>query len=215
VNCETTRYLIQDYLDRRLVQLDRHEFLRHVDECAACERELVSYRDVYTFLGSMEQIDTPRGFQNTIVSQLKSEGKIYEKKVSPARRWAGRFLALPGVAKYPLAATLVIAALYLPLKLAMALAGGATVKATVFLTDAFIAVRDTLGEATVFTRIWDVLTGYARVLQTILGACLSVLPSASESPALFGVVVAVALSTILLIVRFVRKRSSNNASVRS
>jgi hypothetical protein len=103
----------------------------------------------------------------------------------------------------------------LPLKLVMALAGGATVKATVFLTDAFMAVRDTLGEATVFTRIWDTLTGYARVLQTILGAFLSVLPSASESPALFGIAVAVALSSVLLIVRFVRKRSSNNASVRS
>ncbi len=188
MNCETTRTLIQDYLDRRLVQLDRHEFLRHVDECAACERELVSYRDVYTFLGSMEAVEAPRGFQNAIISQLKSEGRIYEKKVSLVRRWVGGFLALPGIAKYPLAATLVIAALYLPLKLILGLAGGATVRATVLMTDALVALRDTIGEATVLTRVWDSVTGYARVLQMILGACMSVLPSPAEAPAVFAVV---------------------------
>ena len=215
MNCETTRTLIQDYLDRRLVQLDRHEFLRHVDECAACERELVSYRDVYTFLGSMEAVEAPRGFQNAIISQLKSEGRIYEKKVSLARRWVGGFLALPGIAKYPLAATLVIAALYLPLKLILGLAGGATVRATVLMTDALVALRDTIGEATVLTRVWDSVTGYARVLQMILGACMSVLPSPAETPAVFAVVTVFALSSILLIVRFIRKRSSHNASLRS
>ena len=215
MNCETTRTLIQDYLDRRLVQLDRHEFLRHVDECAACERELVSYRDVYTFLGAMEAVEAPRGFQNAIISQLKSEGRIYEKKVSLARRWVGGFLALPGIAKYPLAATLVIAALYLPLKLILGLAGGATVRATVLMTDALVALRDTIGEATVLTRVWDSVTGYARVSQMILGACMSVLPSPAEAPAVFAVVTVFALSSILLIVRFIRKRSSHNASLRS
>jgi len=215
VNCETTKTLIQDYLDRRLVQLDRHEFLRHIDECAACERELVSYRDVYTFLGSMESVEPPRGFQNTIISQLKSEGRIYEKKVSLARRWVGGFLALPGIAKYPLAATLVIAALYLPLKLILAMAGGATVRTTVFMTEALVSLRDAMGDATVLTRVWDTLTGYARVLQTILSACMSVLPSPAEAPAVFAVVTAFALSSILLIVRFIRKRSAHNASLRS
>jgi predicted anti-sigma-YlaC factor YlaD len=215
LNCETTKTLIQDYLDRRLVQLDRHEFLRHIDECAACERELVSYRDVYTFLGTMESVAPPRGFQNTIISQLKSEGRIYEKKVSFARRWVGGFLALPGIAKYPLAATIVIAALYLPLKSILALAGGVAVRTTVFMTEALVRVRDALGDATVLTRVWDTLTDYARVLQTILGACMSVLPSPAEAPALFAVVTVFALSSILLIVRFIRKRSAHNASLRS
>lgn len=215
MNCETTRSLIQDYLDRRLVQLDRHEFLRHIDECAACERELVSFRDVYTFLGAMEPMETPRGFQNAVVSQLKSEGRIYEKKASFFRRRAAAFVALPGVAKYPLAAVLVIAALYLPLKLVLGLAGGAAVKTTVLATEALVALRETIGDATVLARLWETLTDYARVLETIVGACLSALPSASESPVVFAVSTAVVLSSVLLVVRFVRKRSSHNASVRS
>ena len=101
-------------------------------------------------------------------------------------RWIGGFLALPGLAKYPLAATLVIAAIYFPLKLVLGLAGGATVKITVLMTNALVALHDTVGDATVLTRVWDTLAGYARLVQTIVGACISVLPSASESPAVFA-----------------------------
>jgi hypothetical protein len=203
--------MIQDYLERRLVQLDRHEFLRHIDECAACERELVNYRDVFTFLGGMEPFESPRGFQNAIISQLKSEGQIHEPRVSPARRWADKVLALPGVAKYPLAAVLVIAALYLPLKLVIGSAGEAVGKATVLVTDFLVTMSGRLGEVSVLSRTWDALCGYGRALQTILSAFVSLVSSSGEGLMMLGGGAVVALTAILLISRFLRKRSSDNA----
>jgi hypothetical protein len=211
VNCETTRSIIQDYLERRLVQLDRNEFLRHIDECAACERELVNFRDVFTFLGGMDSVAPPHGFQNTVISQLKSEGFVYQPKVKPIRRWAAGFLGLPGVAKYPLAAVVVIAALYLPLRLAFGLAGGVAGKATVIATNLLVSIRDTLGEASFLAQLWGVLDGYARAFKTVFSACLSLLSSSGDGLWLLGGGAVIALSAILVITRFVKKRSSQNA----
>jgi hypothetical protein len=210
VNCETVKKLSQDYLERRLAQLDRNEFLRHINECASCERELVNYRDVFTFLGGMKAQAPPRGFQNAIISQLKSEGIVHEPKVAPIRRWAHRFVALPGVAKYPLAAVVVVAALYFPLKLAYSLAGGAAGKATVLVTNWILSARDTLGDVSFLTGLWDALGGYARALETVLSAVTTLL-SSSGGLLIMGAGAVVALTAILLITRFVRKRSSHNA----
>lgn len=211
MNCETTRSIIQDYLDRRLVQLDRSEFLRHIDECAACERELVASRDVFTYLNKMDPFEVPRGFQSNIISQLKSEGHVHEPKIAPVRRWVAGFLALPGVAKYPLAAVAVIAALYLPLKLVLALAGGAAGKATMLATDAMVSARDALAGASFLTGIWDVLSSYGRALQTLFNAFLTVLNAAGGSLWFVGVGALVALLAVVLVTRFVKKRSSHNA----
>jgi hypothetical protein len=210
VTCDTVRKLSQDYLERRLPQLDRNEFLRHINECSSCERELVNYRDVFTFLGAMEPVETPRGFQNTIISQLKSEGIIHQPEVSRVRRWANVFLALPGALKYPLAATFVIAALYLPLKVAFSLAGGTAGKAIVIAANWLVSAGDTLGEVSFLTRLWDVLNGYARALGTVVNA-LATLLSSSGGLWVLGVGAIVTLSAILLISRVVRKRSSSNA----
>jgi hypothetical protein len=211
VNCETVKKLNQDYLERRLAQLDRNEFLRHINECASCERELVNYRDVFTFLGAMKPVETPRGFQNAIISQLKSEGIVHQPKMRPAKRWAQGFLALPGVAKYPLAAAIVFAALYLPLKVAFSLAGGAAGKATVLFTDWLLSALSALGEASFLTQMWDTLEGYGRALSTVLGAVSTLVLSSTGGLWVAGVGAAVALSAILLITRLVRKRSSHNA----
>jgi hypothetical protein len=210
VNCETVRKLSQDYLERRLPQLDRNEFLRHVNECGPCERELVNYRDVFTFLGAMEPVEAPRGFQNTIISQLKSEGIIHQPEISAVRRWVNAFRALPGIVKYPLAATAAIAALYFPLMVAISMAGGTAGKAIVIAANWLVSMGDTLGEVSFFTRLWDVLNGYARALGTVANA-LATLLSSSGGMWIVGVGAVVALSAILLISRVVRKRSSSNA----
>jgi hypothetical protein len=211
VNCETTRSITQDYLERRLVQLDRSEFLRHIDQCAACERELVSYRDVFTFLTKIEPFEVPQGFQNAIISQLKSEGHVHQPKVAPIRRWVAAFVGLPGVAKYPLAALAVVAAVYLPLKLVLMAAGGVVGRTTVAATDLLVSAKDALAGASFLTGLWDVLSGYVRAVQTVFGACLSLLNAAGESFWFVGAGVGVVLAAILLTARFLKKRSTNNA----
>jgi len=86
VNCEAARGIIQDYLERRLAILDRNEFVRHVNECRACEEELAGYRDVFSYLGGMKPLSPPPGFQNAVISQLKSEGYVHEPKLSAVGR---------------------------------------------------------------------------------------------------------------------------------
>ena len=211
MNCETVKKLSQDYLERRLAQLDRNEFLRHIDECASCERELVNYRDVFTFLGAMKSVEPPRGFQNSIISQLKSEGVVHQPHITRVRSWARGFFGLPAAAKYPLAAVIVVAALYLPLRLAFSLAGEAAGKATVIFTDWLLSMWETVGEASYLMHLWDTLAGYGRALSTVLSAVSSLVLSSTGGLWIAGAGAAVALSAILVITRIVRKRSSHNA----
>lgn len=211
MNCSTAQSIIQDYLDRRLVVLDRNEFVRHVSDCKSCGKELAFYRDVYGFLGEMEREQVPRGFQNKVISQLKAERIIHRPDVPALRRFTGAFLALPAMAKYPLAATAVIAALYFPLLLILGNAKGIAVKATVFMTDVFLILQNALGGVSFLANISDTLGRYAKLGKTVVGACLSLVASAGDNVLVLSIAVVAALMAVLAVSILRKKRSSHNA----
>jgi hypothetical protein len=211
MNCRIAQSIIQDYLERRLVILDRNEFVRHVSECTPCQTELAVYREVFTFLGGIKPAEPPRGFQNAVISQLKAEGLVYRPKVPAVRRWIGAFLDLPGLAKYPLAAGVVVAALYFPLILILRQAEGFAAEATVFLTNVFLFVRDALGDVSFLERAFDALGRYATAGRGLFGACLALVSSAGENLWVLGIGVVAVLMAILTISHFIKKRSSHHA----
>lgn len=211
MNCKTAQSIMQEYLDRSLVILDRNEFVRHVSDCRSCEEELATYREVYSFLGDMAPMEAPRGFQNTVVSRLKADGLVYTPKVSAVRRGFNAFLGLPGAAKYPLAAGAVVAALYFPLLLILGQAKSLTVSATVFFTNALLFARDTLGDVAFLARLSDAASSYAKAGKTLLGVYHTVMSSAGENAWLVGIGILAALTAIVALSRLKKKRSSDHA----
>lgn len=211
MNCQTAQSIMQEYLERRLVILDRNEFVRHVSDCAACGIELAAYREVFTILGDAEREEVPRGFQNAIISQLKAEGVVHQPRVPAFRRWLTAFLDLPGLAKYPLAASVVVAALYFPLIVILGHAKGFTVKATVFMTNTLLFVREALGDIAFLERVCDSLSSYAKAGKAVFSACLSLVSSAGENLWFVSIGIVVALMLVLAISRFIKKRSSQHA----
>ena len=211
MNCQTAQNLIEDYLDRRLVVLDRNEFVRHVSDCPSCEAELAAYRDVYEFLGDMEPEEVPRGFQNKVVSQLKAERLIYQPKVPALRRCVNAFLDLPGLAKYPLAAGAVIAALYFPLLLTLGRAEGFVARATVYLTEKFLSLQDLLGGVSFLANSYHAFERYAKLGKTVLATCFSAVFSAGDDVWIVSIGIFVAVLAVLGITLLKKKRSSHNA----
>jgi len=203
--------LIEDYLDRRLVVLDRNEFVRHVSDCPSCGTELASYRDVYGFLGEMKDVDVPRGFQNKVISQLKAEQVIYQPEVPAFRRCLQTFLNLPGLAKYPLAAGAVIAALYFPVLLMLGYAKGIAAKSTVFVTEVFISLQDVVGGVSFLANISDALGRYVKLGKAVLSAFISLLSSAGDNVWVLSIGIVAALFAILAVSLLKKKRSSHNA----
>lgn len=211
MNCQTVQNLIEDYLDRRLVVLDRHEFVRHVTDCPACEAELAAYRDVYEFLGDAEAEVVPRGLQNKVISQLKAEKLIYQPKVPALRRCVNAFLDLPGLAKYPLAAGAVIAAVYFPLLLMLGRAEGLAAKATVFVTERFLSLQDLLGGVSVLANIYHALERYTKLGKTVVGACVALVSSTGDNLWVLSIGIFAALFAILGVSLLKKKRSSHDA----
>jgi len=201
---------MQDYLDGRLVALDRNAFIRHVDECQACEAEVVAYREVFAGLREMKRFYAPPGLQGVVVSRLKQEGIIYERKVPVVVRVLERFLSLPAMARYPVAALVVVSALYFPLAALLGLGRGVAVSFTDFMTHAYDLCSEAVRGLVFMEHVFEAAREYAKVFMT-LSRALAV--AASENAWLVGLGAATIL-TIVLIASMVtrRKRSAHDAT---
>lgn len=210
MNCEFVKRHMQDYLDGHLVALDRNAFVRHVDECPACEEEVFAYREMFSGLREMDRLHAPPGLQGVVINQLKADGVIYKREVPVLIRVLERFFALPGAARYPLAAVVVVACLYFPLAALLGLARGFTVSFTEFVTDVYSVTASAVGGIAFFERLVDAFGRYASAIGTLLRALGT---AASENAWLLGVGVATML-TIVLVVSMIRrrKRSSQHAT---
>jgi hypothetical protein len=210
MNCEFVKRHMQDYLDGRLVALDRNAFVRHVDECPACEEEVFTYREVFSGLRDMGRMHAPPGLQGVVISKLKTDGVIYKREVPVVIRVLERFFRLPGIARYPLAAVAVVACLYFPLAAILGLARGFTVSFTDFVTNVYSVSANAVGGLAFFERLVESFGRYTKAIGALLRALSS---AANENAWLVGVGVATML-TIVLVVSMIkrRKRSSQHAT---
>jgi hypothetical protein len=210
MNCEFVKRYVQDYLEGSLVALDRNAFVRHVDECSACESLVVEYREMFTGLREMDRLDAPPALAGEVVSRLKSEGLIYQRPVPPLVRAVERFMAWPGVARYPLAALVVVAALYFPLAALLGLASGAVTSFTDFVTNVYAFASNAVGGLALAQRVADDAGRYAKAIGALVRALTT---AAAENAWLVGVAAATML-TIILIVSMItrRKRSAQHAT---
>jgi len=212
MNCQTVTNSIQEYLEGRLPRLERNEFVTHVSECASCEAEVLQYREVFGGLREIGRLEAPTRISRAVIAHLKAEGQIYETPVPATVRVFERFLALPGVARYPLAAALVVAILYVPLAALLGLARGSVTSATGMLTGAYATAHDALSGVSMFATLFDALGSYARAFKAVHAALVSLTSAAGENFWFLGIGL-VLLSTAFLAVMMIarRKRSSRHA----
>jgi hypothetical protein len=201
---------MQDYLDGRLVALDRNAFIHHVDECQACEAEVVAYREVFAGLREMKRFHAPPGLAGVVVSQLKKDGVIYERKVPFLVRVLEGFLSLPAMARYPAAALVVVCALYFPLAALLGLTRGVAVSFTDFVTRIYDLSSDAVRGLVFFEHLFDATREYAKGIMALTRALAT---AAAENAWLVGLA-AVTILTIVLIASMVsrRKRSAHDAT---
>jgi anti-sigma factor RsiW len=204
MNCETAQNLIQTYLDGRLATLERNEFVHHVTECAACEGEVIAYREMFHAMREMPRLDAPGRISVGVMAALRAEGLVHEPRFSALRGWTDRFFALPARLRYPLTALGVVALLYVPVALVLGNAGRSIAGAA-----------ESLARAVVWTRgLMTDFSGIA-VLDTYLRAARTIVHAAGEliSPVTGLIIVAVVGVAIYSAVRVLRrKRHSEHAT---
>lgn len=203
MNCETTRDLIQPYLDGRLATLERNEFVYHVTECAACEGEVIAYREMFHSLRDLPRLEAPARISVGVMAALRAEGLVHEPRFSVLRRLTDRFFALPAAARYPVTALAVIALLYIPVALVLGNAGRSIAGAAESFARAVVWMR---GLAVDFPGV-ALFDTYLRAGRTIVHAAGELV-----SPAVGLFIVAVLGVAIYSMVRVLRrKRHSGHA----
>ena len=203
MNCETTKNLVQPYLEGRLATLERNEFVHHVTECATCEAEVLSYREIFDALREMPRLEAPSRLSVAVLAHLRAEGLAHEPRFSVLNRVGDRFFALPSWVRYPSAALAVIALLYVPVGLLLGNADHSIVELAGSLARAVVWVR---GKVTGFPGVTAFDT-YARAARTIVHATGAVI---SPLTLMLGlVVVGGAVFSVSRILR--RKRQSGHA----
>lgn len=203
MNCATAKNLIQTYLEGRVATLERNEFVHHVTECGACEREVIAYRELFQSMRDLPRLEAPGRLSVGVMAALRAEGLVHEPRFSVLRRVTDRFLAMPGQIRYPLAALLVIVFLYIPVALALGNAGSSIAGAAETLARGVVWAR---GLAAEFPSVagFDI---YARAARTIVHAAGEVV-----SPVMWLAVVAIAAGALYTMARIVRrKRQSGHA----
>lgn len=194
---------MQPYLEGRLATLERNEFVHHVTECAACERDVIEYREVFRALRAVPRFEAPPRISVAVMAHLHAEGLVHEPRFPWARRQADRFMDLPARVRYPVAAMAAVTMLYLPVALVL---GGARASlagvAEGFARGVLWAQGAVSGTATL-----SMFEPYARAARTVAHATSTlVTPATLAVAALLFVAVVVSMSIVLR-----RKRSSSHA----
>lgn len=211
MNCKIVHSIIQDYLDGRLATLDRNEFVRHVNVCADCEAEVLVYREMFASLGDMGRHEAPASIANSVILQLKHDGFIYKPRKSALRKTVDGFLSWPAGLKYPLAAGIVVAALYIPIATLLGLARGSVSTATGAMAGAFLFVREALGSVEYIARFVGGFSAYLRAAKTVIVAFASFVTG--EGLWLMGVGLAAVVAAIFVVMIITkRKRGSGHAT---
>lgn len=203
MNCETTKNLVQLYLEGRLATLERNEFVRHVTECASCESEVLTYRALFGALRDIQRVEAPSRLSVAVMAALRAEGLSHEPRFSLLRRASDRFFALPAWLGYPSLAIVVVALLYVPVAMLLGNADHSIVELAGSLARAVVWVR---GKVTEFPGM-AVFDTYARAVRTVVHATTAMVSPTTVLLAL--AVVAGAAFSISRIVR--RKRQSGHA----
>ncbi len=210
MKCHTVISSIQEYLEGRLPRLERNEFVHHVSQCTACEEETLAYREVFASLREFSRVEAPARVRLAVLAHLKAEGRIYETPVPALVRVFEWFLALPGVARYPLAATLLIAVVYAPIAAVLGLARGSVTWFTSGLTGAYAAVHTALGGVAVVSTFFDALGSYGRALKAVHGA---VVATAGENFWLLGIGLLIVSTAVLAVTMVTRRRRSSHHAI--
>lgn len=203
MNCETTNNLVQLYLEGRLATLERNEFVHHVTECAACEAEVLAYREMFDVLREMPRLEAPARLSVAVLAELRAEGLAHEPRFSVLRRLSDRFFALPSWVRYPSAAFALFVFLYAPVALLLGNADHSIVEMAGSLARSVVWVR---GQVAAFPGV-TMLDTYARAARTVIHASAAVV---SPVTLFLGmVVVGAAVFSVSRILR--RKRQSGHA----
>jgi anti-sigma factor RsiW len=203
MNCEIAKNLVQPYLEGRLATLERNEFVHHVTECAACEAEVIVYREMFETLREMPRLDAPSRLAVAVLAELRAEGLAHEPSFSVLRRFSDRFFALPSWVRYPSAAFAVIAFLYAPVALMLGNADHSIVELAGSLARAVVWVR---GAVAAFPGV-TMFDTYARAVRTVVHATGAVV-----SPVTWLVILVVVGAAVFSVSRILRrKRQSGHA----
>jgi len=194
---------MQSYLEGRLATLERNEFVYHVTECAACESEVIEYRDVFRCLRDMPRLDPPPRLGVAVMAHLHAEGLIHEPRFPWARRVADQYFGIPTRVRYPLTAALLVAVLYVPVAVILSGTRGSLAGAAEGFARAILWVQGTiasLGAVAAFEP-------YVRVTRTVFTAV-----AAYVSP---GMLIAAAIIAAVIVMSATRhgrrKRPSGHA----
>lgn len=206
MNCETAKNLVQSYLEGRLATLERNEFVHHVTECGACEREVIAYRELFHTLRELPRVEAPSRLAVGVLATLRAEGLVHEPGFSGLRRFADRFLSLPGQIRYPLAALFVIAFLYVPVALVLGNAGSSIAGAAESLARGVVWAR---GVAADFQGVAGFDT-YLRAARTIVHAAGVVV-----SPVTWLVIIVVVVAALYSMTRILRRKRQSDHAVLS
>jgi hypothetical protein len=194
---------MQAYLEGRLATLERNEFVYHVTECAACESEVIEYRDVFRCLREMPRFDPPERLGVAVMAHLHAEGLIHEPRFPWARRAADQYFGIPARVRYPLTAALLIAVLYAPVAIILSGTRGSLAGAAEGVARAILWIQGTLASLGTVA----VLEPYVRTMRTVFNAVAAYL-----SP---GMLIAAALIAAVIVLTATRhgrrKRPSGHA----
>ncbi|HVN98294.1 MAG TPA: zf-HC2 domain-containing protein [Syntrophorhabdaceae bacterium] len=71
MKCSRIRKMISPYVDEELSTDDRRAFTAHIEECAACRKELEDVRSVHELFVSAENYTAPLGFATRVMANLE------------------------------------------------------------------------------------------------------------------------------------------------
>ena len=166
-------------IDGTIVDGQRARLDRHLSRCPNCEQTLSRFQTLDERLGRMALDPVPEGFSDRVIDTLRAAGMI-RQPATAARRvgFLGGFAARLTAPAVALVVLLVLVALF---PSAVGTLKGLAGTGVVFVTDSYLAIRDTMASVEVLNPFFAAAAKIPRTTGTVLNAGFSLLASAGET----------------------------------
>ena len=118
MNCERARELFSEYLEEGVDVALAAVVRGHLNQCADCAREFELFRQTWSVLDRLPEIEVPRSFRHDVVMRAAREqherARIARRKALSWEAFANRFAPMRGLALAAAAAALAIILLRIP-----------------------------------------------------------------------------------------------------
>ncbi|KNF07500.1 hypothetical protein CLPU_16c00560 [Gottschalkia purinilytica] len=93
MECREVIENMDEYIEKRLTDIEAHNIKKHIDKCQPCKKEYIEMKNVFDIISDCSNIQAPLNFTDRVMNNIKSYETSKKIKQLALSRWGTSLVA--------------------------------------------------------------------------------------------------------------------------